>query len=189
MNDNQSVKIWAVLLAGVAVWAASPEARSGKAKLDLIMDEKTRRGQVIVFSQRELEGLGVVEIPRAVPDGFREPRVVLGNGWAVGTALIDFKKLRHAQGAAPSWIDNLIEGERPVKVEIEVTSANGWCTVYLKRLEISKVVATGRVLEVLVKAFFLSLYPNAKINEPFELEYNIDHFDLKPSGLYVFIKK
>lgn len=153
------------------------------------MDYKARRGSVIPFTAPELEELGRAEIPRVVPDGFREPSISLGTGTATGTALIDFKRLRHAQGAAPSWLDNLIDGERPVRVDISMTSAKGWCTVKLDRLEISKVSATGRVLEVLVKAFFLSLLPDAKINEPFQLKYNIDHLELKPTGLFVTIKK
>ncbi len=184
------MKLWAAVL--TFLWVANGAAvsdRSAKSKLDMIMDSKARRGSVVVFTQKELEELGIVEIPRMVPDGFRQPHVYLSKGAAAGTALIDFKKLRHAQGAAPGWLDNLIEGERPVRIEVEVESANGWCTVFLKRMEISKIAATGKVLEVLVKSFFLTLYPNAKVNEPFQLEYNIDHFDLKPAGLFVYIKK
>jgi hypothetical protein len=190
VEDNQGVKtLVLMLLLTPSVWAVSPEARSAKAKLDLIMDLKARRGSTIVFTARELSELAKVEVPRVVPDGFREPRVVMGSGNADGYALIDFKKLRHAQGAAPSWLDNLIEGERPVLVSIDLQSAKGWCTVTLKRLEISKIAATGKVLEVLVKSFFMTLFPNAKVNEPFELEFNIDRLEIRPAGLYVTIKK
>jgi len=136
-----------------------------------------------------MEEWAKIEIPDAVPEGFRAPRVELGTGNANGYALIDFKKLRHARGAAPSWLDNLIDGERPIKVSVSLESSKGWCTVRLNRLEISSIAATGKVLEILVKTSFLSLYPNAKINEPFELDYRIDHIQVKPTGLYVTIKK
>jgi hypothetical protein len=178
-----------LLLAARRAPALTPEARSAKAKLKLIMDYRARRGSTIVYSARELEEWAKVEIPDIVPEGFRQPRAVLGQGAGEGHALIDFKKLRHASGAAPSWLDNLIQGERPVKVSVALTSANGYCTVYLKRLEISKVAASGRVLDILVKTFFLSLYPNAHINEPFKLSYNIDRIEIRPNGLYVTIKK
>ena len=177
-----------ILCAGACL-ALTPEAKSAKAKLALIMQNKARRGSTIVFTAREMEEWAKVEVPEVVPDGFRQPRVELGTGAANGYALLDFKRLRHAQGGAPSWLDNLIDGERPVKVSITLESAKGWCTVRLTRLEISKVAATGRVLDLLVKTFFLSLYPNAKINEPFELDYRIDRLEIKPSGLHVTIKR
>jgi len=176
--------------AGAAAgFGLTPEARSAKTKLALIMDEKARRGSTIVFTAREMEGWAKVEIPAMVPEGFRSPRVALGSGVADGHALVDFKRLRHAQGAAPSWLDNLIEGERPLKVSVAVRSADGWCTVDLTRVEISSVSATGTVLNVLVKTFFLPLFPNAKVNEPFELSYRIDRIEVRPAGVYVTIKR
>ena len=186
------VHAWVVVLLIFTVGpslALTPEARSAKAKLALIMSNKARPGSTIIFTTRELEEWAKVEIPTVVPDGFRQPRVVLATGTADGYALVDFKKLRHASGAAPSWLDNLIDGERPIKISIALSSAKGWCTVYLKRVEISRVAATGRVLDVLLKTFFLSLYPNASINEPFELDYRIDHLAIHPTGLYVIIKR
>jgi hypothetical protein len=41
----------------------------------------------------------------------------------------------------------------------------------------------------MVKTFFLPLYPNAHINETFEIGYNIDRIDIRPSGVRVTIKK
>ena len=189
VEDNQSVRSCALILIIATAAAMTPEAKSAKAKLSLIMDNKARRGSTVIFTPRELEEWAKIEVPTYVPEGFRAPRVHLGYGTADGYALMDFKKLRHARGAAPSWMDNLIDGERPVKVSVAVRSGNGWCTVDLKRLEISGVAASGTVLDLLIKTFFLSLYPNAKINEPFELDYRIDRIDVRPNGLHVTIKK
>ena len=35
----------------------------------------------------------------------------------------------------------------------------------------------------------MPLYPDAKINEPFDLDYNIDRIELRPEGIRVVVKK
>jgi hypothetical protein len=74
-----------------------------------------------------------------------------------------------------------------VAVTVEVQSANGRCTVYLRKVEISGVSATGTVLDLLVKTFFLPLYPDAKIGEPFELGHRIEWIAIRPAAVYVKI--
>ena len=125
-----------------------------------------------------------------MPEGIRNPRATLGTDTGTGEALVDFLKLRHAQGEATNFfLRKLIEGERPVKASIRLQSGGGRCTVFLTRVELSNVVADGTVLDFLLKTFFLPLYPDAKINEPFDLGYDIDRIDIRPSGVRVTIKK
>jgi hypothetical protein len=100
------------------------------------------------------------------------------------------RRLRHGKGRETNFLlARLIEGERPVKIAIRLQSGGGRCTVFLTRVEISNVVASGSVLEVLIKNFFLPLYPDAHINEPFDLGYNIDRIDIRPTGVRVTIKR
>jgi len=49
-------------------------------------------------------------------------------------------------------------------------------------------VANQTVIDFLVRTFFAPLYPEAKINEPFDLDYDIDRIDIRPSGAMVTIK-
>ena len=47
----------------------------------------------------------------------------------------------------------------------------------------------GSILDFLIKHFVQPRYPDIKINEPFDLDYNIDHIEIQPAGVRVVIKK
>jgi hypothetical protein len=180
------------LLAAAALALPGADAlfESAQRKLDLIESQRAKRGSSIVFSPAEINAWARVKVPETVPEGIREPRVELGSGSVTGYALCDFLKMRHARGDTTNWlIAKLIQGERPVKVAVQVRSTNGRCTVDLTRVEISSIVVRDAVLDFLIKTFFLPLYPDAKINEPFELGYNIDRVDVQPAGIRVTMKR
>jgi hypothetical protein len=183
------VRAVAILLVTMSAAAAvSPAYYSARRKLDAIEEDRAPAGAVYTFTKAEIEAWAAVEIPQEVPEGFRDARVDLGTNVATGHALIDFMRLRHARGAPKNWlIDKLLDGERPVSVTVEVRSANGSCTVFLRGLEVSGVAATGSVLDFLVKNFFLTLYPDAKINEPFRMEHRVDRVVIRPNAVYVKI--
>jgi hypothetical protein len=177
------------LVACCAVHAASSDYETARRKLNAIQERRAAPGSYVTFSKREIEAWARVEVPREVGPGFREPHAELGDNVATGRALLDFQKLRRASGAAPNWfVDKFISGERPVAATLEVQSANGRATVYLRRLEISGVAATGRALDFLISAFFMPLYPNAKIGEPFALEDDVESVTIRPAAIYVKIK-
>ena len=53
-----------------------------------------------------------------------------GNNIAIGTALVDFIKLRKGAGEETNWlVTKLIQGEKRVKVTARIQSANGGATV------------------------------------------------------------
>lgn len=172
----------------VCAEAADRAYASAKRKLASIEKETAPAGSVIAFTPREIEVWARVEIPKTVPQGFSDPRVQLGEGSATGRAMVDLLKMRHAQGQTTNWfIAKLIEGERPLAVSIDLRSSGGWCTVDLTAVEISGVRASGTVLDFLVRTFFLSLYPNAKIGKPFELGYQIERLEIHPTAVTVRI--
>ncbi len=176
------------MLAAISLMAGTPAYDSARRKLDAIEDDRAPARAVYTFTKAEIEAWAAVEIPETVPEGFRNARVELGDNVATGRALIDFMRLRHAKGAPKNWfLDKLLEGERPVAVTVEVRAANGSCTVFLRRLEISGVAANGSVLDFLVKNFFLTLFPDAKINEPFKMEHRVDSIAVRPGGVLVRI--
>lgn len=158
-------------------------------KLDAIEMRQLKRGSSVTFSPEEINAWARVRIPEIIPEGIRDQRVELGAGTATGYALVDLLKMRQAKGASTNWLlEKLIEGERPLKVSVRVESGGGRCIVYLTQVEIGRAVANQTVIEVLYKAFFAPLYPDAKINETFELDFDIDRIDIKPSGVRVTIK-
>jgi len=173
-----------------AIAAIDPQADAVSRKLDAIDSGKAKPGSVFVFTAAELNAWAREKTITIVPKGFRKPRLELRNGAAVGYALVDFLKLRNAAGVETNWlIRKLIEGEKPVQATAEIRSANGRMTVHLARVEIGGLGVSGASLDFLIHTFFLPLYPNAKIDEPFELANGIDHIEVTPAAARVYIKK
>lgn len=161
-----------------------------RAKIRQIESGKARPGAIYSFSAGDLTAYARSQIPQVAPEGVRQPRLELGNGTASAYALIDFLRLRHSQGSDTPWfIAKLIEGERPVKVEARIQSAGGKATVYLQRVEISGLAVTGATLQFLIDTFFVPLYPDAKINAPFELSERVDRIEVTPTQARVLIRK
>jgi hypothetical protein len=178
------------LLAASVAPAADPLYESAQRKLDAIETRHVPRGSVVTFTTQEIDAWARVKVPETVPEGMRDPRVDLGQGTATGYAIVDFLKMRQGKGQPTSWLmQKLIEGERPLKVSVRLESGGGRCTVYLTRVEISNVSANATVLDFLIKTFFVPLYPDAKINEPFDLDYDIDRIDITPGQIKVTIKQ
>jgi len=173
----------------VSLIAADPAFERAQNKLDRIESGRPRPGSVIVFTPAEMNAWARGRVPQMY-QGIREPSVQLGTATATGSALIDFLKMRQGEGLTTnSLIAKLIEGERPLKVSIQLESSHGSATARLTRLEISGVAVTGTALDFLVNEFFLHLFPDAKVNKPFELHNNIDRIELRPDGVRVTMRK
>ena len=107
---------------------------------------------------------------------------------ATGTALVDFGKVRRAQGYRPGWLmSKLLDGERPVSVTARIRSDSGQATVDVERVEISGISIDGRTLDFVIQNFLLALYPNAAVGRPFELGHNIRKLDVEPRAVSVYI--
>ena len=179
---------WLPLFALAAALAgADPDYQSAEAKLDRIAKRHLKHGETVVFTPREINAWARVAVPKTVPHGIREPRVELGYGTAIGSALVDLAKIRG--GGVNPLIANLIQGERPLKISVRLESGGGRCTVHLTRVELGTIVADGIILNLLVKVFFLPLFPDAKIDEPFDLDYDIDRIEIRPDGVRVTAKR
>jgi len=184
---------WSVLilvLAGaMALSAADPLAAGVQRRLDLIESGKAKRGQVLHFTPAELNAWVRVKAPGIVHQGFRDPRLQLGNGTAHASALVDFLKVRQAKGVATNWlVAKLIQGEKLVTADASIQSAHGRATVHLIRVAIGGVAVTGAPLDFLVQNFLLPFYPDAKIDAPFELADDVDRIVVTPAAAFVYIK-
>lgn len=182
------------LLALVAVplllFSSRSDYSSAQHKFDLIESGRLKPGARVSFTERELNAYVEQELPKAVPQGVREPKLELGAGTATGSALIDFLKLEHAAGNPPGWLmRQLLQGERPVTVTARIASGKGRATVDLQSVEISGVTIEGRVLDYLIHNYLNVYYPNAKVGEPFEMSYRIDRLDIQPDRVDVLLRK
>jgi hypothetical protein len=178
--------LWGIpLVAAACVGAAYSDYVSAKQKFDLVESGRLKAGARVQWSPGELNAY----VEKEVPEGVRNPKVqVTGPGMATGTALIDFGKLRRAQGYQASWLmAKLLDGERPVSVTARIRSAGGQATVDVERVEISGVVLDGRTLDFVIQNFLLAMYPNAAVGHPFDLGYRIEKLDVAPSAVAVLI--
>ena len=164
--------------------------QTAEAKLDKLENNKVKPGSVVLFSLQEINSWARYKVPEIVPQGIRNQKVTLGTDSGTAYALMDFLKMRHAEGKATGWLmTHLIEGERPVTISIHLQSGGGQARVDLTRVEISGAAASGTVLDFLIKNFFMPLYPGAKISENFEIGYGIDRIDIRPTGVRVTMKR
>jgi hypothetical protein len=178
--------LWVLpLVAAAGVGAAYSDYLSAKQKFDLIESGRLKAGARVLWSPRELNAYAEKE----VPEGVRNPKVqVTAPGVATGTALIDFGKLRRAQGYEPGWLmAKLLDGERPVSVTVRIRSAAGQATVDVERVEVSGVVLDGRTLDFVIQNFLLAMYPDAAVGRPFELGHRVEKLDVAPSAVGVLI--
>jgi len=106
--------------------AVDPAAASVTRKLDIIQSGRAKPGAVFVFTAAELNAWVKIKAPMVVPEGLREPRLVMGSGIATGYALVDFLKLQHGAGVETNWlISKLIQGEKRIMASASIQSANG----------------------------------------------------------------
>ncbi len=169
--------------------APDPLYLSTQKKFDQIADGKLKPGTVVVLTPAELNAWARVKVTESIPQGLRNPVIELGSGEATGSALVDFLKMASQNGQEPGWlISKLIEGERPLKVWIRMTSSGGRATVNLTRVELSNASLSGRTLDFLIDNFFKPKYPDAKIGEPFDLGYSIERIEIQPAGVRVVMK-
>ena len=187
-----SVRILVLVFAAASASlpAADPLAASVTRKLDLIETGQAKPGAVFRFSSAELNAWARATAPTAIPEGFRQPRIELGSGFATGYALIDFLKLRHSAGLETNWlVAKLIQGEKRVMAKASIDSAHGSATVHLLRVEIGGLAVSGATLDFLIRNFFLPLYPNARIDEPVQLANRMDRIEVTQAEARIYIKQ
>ncbi len=167
---------------------ASPDYQAVVRKFSLIEKESLRPGSRVTLTPQELNAYARQEIAEAVPGAVRNTRLDLGPGTATAFALIDFGKLRRADGKSPGWIMSyLLDGERPVTITARIRSADGTATVDVESVEVSGVTIEGAMLDFLIRNYLMSAYPDAKVGQPFGLGHRIERLDVQPSAVGVII--
>ena len=176
---------------GVAIMLAAAGASafdfysSVRQKFDLISSDHLRPGARIELSAAELNAYALHE----VPPGVRNPKLqLLARGEVTGSAMVDFGKVRRAQGDQPGWLmSKLLDGERPVSVTVRIHSSGGTAKVDVLRVDVSGIEIDGKVLDFLIQNVLLPLYPNAMVGRAFGLSHRIDRLEVGPAGVSVVI--
>jgi hypothetical protein len=189
MGPDGSVVKHLVLAASLVAGMASgfDFYTSARQKVDLIENGRLLPGARVDLSFGELNAFASKE----APVGVRNAQLTLqGQDIVSGTALIDFGKLRRAQGYEPGWLmSKLLDGERPVSATARIRSGGGKVTVDVQKASISGVEIDGSTLDFLIRNFILPFYPEAMIGRPVEMGFRIDRLQLAPAGVGVVIGK
>ena len=189
-HGGDVIRVALLLMAALPLNGESPELVSAKHKLDLIEQEKLKRGKRVTFTARELNAYVREEVVKMAPESIRDPRLELGMGRALGFARIDFLKVKQAQGKPSGWLmQKLLHGERPVAVTIRVESSGGEARVDVERVEISGVAVEGAALDFLIQQYVTPNYPEAKMGQPFKLSHRVDRLEIRPAGVVAVIGK
>jgi len=188
MTRIDSKSALALGLAIVLTAAATPAYdfySSARQKFDLISSDRLRTGSRVALSPAELNAYALHE----VPPGVRNPKLqLIERGEATGSAMVDFGKVRRAQGDQPGWLmSKLLDGERPVNVTVRIHSSGGTARVDVLRVDVSGVEIDGKVLDFLIQNVLLPLYPNAMVGRTFGLSHRIDRLEVGPAGVSVVI--
>jgi hypothetical protein len=179
-----------VLALGGAATASRTDYLSFQRKAQQIEKKQVKPGARISFTSQELNAWLQQELREVAPPGVRRPSAKLhGNNTASGTALIDFVKLRSAQGQAPNWIvRKLLEGEHEVTVTANLRSGGGRMTVNVQSVEIAGIPISGGVLDFMIRNYLIPNYPDAKVGRPFELGHGMDRIEVQPGVAHVFMR-
>jgi hypothetical protein len=178
--------VWAIpVVCSAVIGAAYSDYVSAKRKMDSIESDRLRSGTRVEFAPAELNAFAEKEAPA----GVRNPRLQLvAREVVTGSALVDFGKVRRAQGNPPGWLmSKLLDGERPVSVTVRIRSSGGRATVDVERVEISGIAIDGRTLEFLIQNVLLPLYPSAVVARPFELGHRMERLDVGTGRVVVVI--
>ena len=180
----------AFLICAVVI-ASRTDYLNAKRKFQSIEKYQLKPGTRVPIPAAELNAYVQVELPEAVPQGIRDPRVDLqGDNVATGRAMINFLKVQKARNAAPGWLmKKLLDGEHEVVVTAKISSGAGKATVSLQRVEVDGIPIEGGTLDFLIQNYLLPNYPNAQINRPFDLKYRMDRLEVSPGIAYVVMQK
>jgi uncharacterized protein YfiM (DUF2279 family) len=177
------------LLAGLA-YSSHDEYLAARRKFRSIESDRLPAGSRVAITSGELNSWVREEVRQQYAGSVRQPSVVLRAGGATGSALIDFDKLRRAQGASPGWLaTQLLSGDRPVSVTARLRSSGGRATVDVERVEVSGIAIEGALLDYLIRNYLIPNYPDAKVGRPFELGHRMESIDVGPSAVTVLIRR
>jgi hypothetical protein len=182
----------AALVGAAALFvSAATVTESANRKFAGIESARLPAGTRIDLSLDELNAWANQKARVYAPGGARNLRLELRDGEATGYALIDFVKLRQAtSGDEPGWImRNLFSGERPVMVKARFQSQNRRARVDVERVEVSGVPIQGSALDFLIRNWLRPTFPDAHVNEWFNLGLRMERFTVRPGGASVFIAR
>jgi hypothetical protein len=176
------------LLFTILLLLAADDFSTIQRKMDDIVHDRVKPGQRIFMSQRECDAYLRAQAVAIAPKAVHNTKVEVGEGSGTASATINFLELNKARGGQSNWMmERILDGERLVKVSVHVQSKSGKARVDVDRVEIGGAAISGAPLDYLIQNYVTPQFPNAKVDQWFDLAHHMDHFEIHPSGVTVVI--
>jgi len=178
------------LLLTLLFFFAVDDFQSIQKKMDDIVKDKTRPGDRIYMSNRELNAYLAAQAVAIAPKAIKNTKVELAEGSGSASAMVDFLELNKARNGPSNYLmDKILEGQRFVKVSVHVQTKAGKVRVDVDRVEVAGAAMSGAALDFLIQRYVLPQFPTAKIDQWFSMEHHMDHIEIHQSGATVVIGK
>ncbi len=177
----------AVVLLGA--YRGSP-LQSAHVKLNRIENDRAPRGASIVFTAQELRDYAIEQAALIAPGALRETTLKLSPAHAETITLINFLRVRQAEGHEDNWLTRqLLDGERRVRVRVRFQSTNGRARVDVERVEVSGIAMQGDTLDFLLRNFLIPSFPEARAGSWFALGHRIERLEALDGAVRIVIRK
>ncbi len=151
----------------------------GQIKLNQIESGHLPAGAAVVFSAAELEAVARQEAADYGKGSIRRVQLNLWAGHAGITAQVDLVRLAQMRGRPMHpLLARMLSGERQISAVLRLETVRGNALVNLERLEVDGNVLEGRPLDLLIHQFVTNEFPDARLDQWFAMEYNIDTITL-----------
>jgi hypothetical protein len=178
------------LILGLLLLLASDDFSSIQRKMDDIVKERTKPGERIHMSLREMNAYLYAQAQAIAPKAVHNTKVELAESSGTVSAMVNFLELNKARGGQANWLmEKMLDGERYVTVSVHVLSEHGKARVNVDRVEVGGAAISGAPLDYMIQNYVLPQFPNSKVDQWFTMDHHMDHFEIHQSGATVVIGK
>ena len=169
--------MWIVFLL-LAVAPAGP-LDLAQVKMKQIEAGHVAPGASVAFSAAELEAVARQEAAGYGQSAIHHVRLNLWPAHAGITAQVDLVRLAQLRGRPMHpLLARLLSGERQINAVLRLETVRGHALVDLESLEVDGNVLEGRPLDLLIHQFVTNEFPDARLDQWFAMDYNIDTITL-----------
>ncbi len=167
---------------------AHPRAERARQKFDLITEGKVAPGSPVSFPVDEVSAWVWEQQQQTASAGINRLSVSFGPNVVYFDCMVNLVDLSASFGKPLDPFSAMfVDGWRPLRVGIGVSSRNGFASLSLTELDYGNGPAPDMIRERMVSTF-LAAFPQVKLNQPFPLSYNVDQVVVDRSDIRVSVK-
>jgi hypothetical protein len=170
----------------LAVAHSSESIQSTREKLHRVITDRLEIGELVIFSELEINSLLAYRPLVKIPPGLSNLTVTILVGRTIIDADIDFETVKMNSKFTPGLlIDLLLRGEHTLRLYCDAHANDGVGLIRITSLDIDNTPLQGPLLEWFVDEFLADQIPAVHFNEPFSLPRNLDAIHLETGRIMV----